>query len=376
MRSTTLSTEGDLWGASTISKSVVQKRVALWLAIAIMVAGAAYWLHQRATHVYSDDARIASNMIEVSAKLAGQVIAFPVREGDTLTVGDLIAQIDDREARLVLAELNAELMGRQALYEKVEAQVVRVDQQTGGHLQSQQSQLQRALAELSSAKSDLEYRQSEWQRSQSLLERKIIPRQAWENSRNALHQAEQHLQGAEAQVESAKAGVIEAEGGQTELTVLAQELRVLSYDKERNIAQISRQKVVIENRRITAPTAGTVDQVFVDEGEYVVPGQRLALMHNPARVWVDANIKETEVRHLKKGDAVAISVDAYPDKDFHGEITRIGDTATSQFSLLPNSNPSGNFTKVTQRIQIEISIEQGKEWLRPGMMVEVAIKID
>jgi len=73
---------------------------------------------------------------------------------------------------------------------------------------------------------------------------------------------------------------------------------------------------------------------------------------------------------------VAISVDAYPDMDFHGEITRIGDTATSQFSLLPSTNPSGNFTKVTQRIQIEISIEQDRGWLRPGMMVEVAIDIE
>ena len=111
-------------------------------------------------------------------------------------------------------------------------------------------------------------------------------------------------------------------------------------------------------------------------GEYVVPGQRLALMHNPAKVWVAANIKETEVRHLKEGNIVAISVDAYSGKDFHGEITRIGDTATSQFSLLPSTNSSGSFTKVTQRIQVEISIEQGKEWLRPGMMVEVAIEID
>jgi len=352
------------------------KKAAPWFAVAVLAVAAAYWLQQRATHVYSDDARIASDMIEVSAKLAGQITEFPVREGNTLVPGELIAQIDDREARLVLEELNAELMGRQAVYEKVEAQVQRVDQQTGGHLQSQRSQLQRALAELASAESDLQFRQAEWERSESLLERQIIPRQAWENSRNALQQAEQQLQGAQAQVESARAGVVEAEAGQTELAVLAKELRAISYQQERNSAQISRQKVVIENLRITASSAGIVDQVFVDEGEYVVPGQRLALMHNPAKVWVDANIKETEVRHLETGDTVAISVDAYPDRDFHGEITRIGDTATSQFSLLPSTNPSGNFTKVTQRIQIEISIEQGQEWLRPGMMVEVAIEID
>ncbi len=363
-------------GTNTISDSAKKKHLALWLAVGLLIAGGAYWLQQRATHVYSDDARIASDMIEVSAKLAGQIVEFPVREGDTLVAGDLIAQIDDREARLVLEELKAQLSGRKAVYKKVEAQVLRVDQQTGGHLQSQQSQLQRALAELASAKSDLEYRQSEWQRSQSLLEKNIIPRQAWENTRNAMQQAQQHLQGAEAQVSSARAGVVEAEAGQTELAVLAQELRAVSYEKDRNIAQISRQQVVIENLRITAPTKGIVDQVFVDKGEYVVPGQRLVLMHNPAKVWVDANIKETEVRHLKEGYTVAISVDAYPDKDFHGEITRIGDTATSQFSLLPSTNPSGNFTKVTQRIQVEVSIEQDKEWLRPGMMVEVAIEID
>lgn len=363
-------------GTNTISKSNWQKRLALWLAIILLGVSAAYWLQQRATHVYSDDARIAANMIEISAKLAGQVTQFPTREGATLTTGDLIAQVDDREARLVLEELKAELSSRQATYEKVEAQVLRVDQQTGGHLQSQQSQLQRALAQLASSKSDLDYRRLESKRSQSLLDRNIIPRQAWENTRNALQQAEQHLQGAEAQVDSAKAAVIEAEAGQTELTVLAKELRAISYEKERNEAQISRQKVVIENLRITAPAPGIVDQVFVDQGEYVVPGQRLAMVHNPARVWVDANIKETEVRHLALGNTVDISVDAYPDKDFHGEITRIGDTATSQFSLLPSTNPSGNFTKVTQRIQIEISIEQDEEWLRPGMMVEVAIEID
>ena len=193
-------------------------------------------------------------MIEVSAKLAGQVINFPVREGNTLAAGDLIAQIDDREARLVLRELKAELMGRQALYKKVEAQVKRVDQQTGGHLQAVLSQLQRARAELVSAESNLQFKRAEWQRAQSLLEKQIIPRQSWENSRNAMQQAEQQLHGAQAQVDSAKAAVVEAEAGQTELAVLAQELRAISYDKERNSAQIARQNVVIENLRITAPT--------------------------------------------------------------------------------------------------------------------------
>ncbi|MBT4521025.1 MAG: HlyD family secretion protein [Halieaceae bacterium] len=352
------------------------KQIVLWCtAIALSIVGA-FWVQQRAAHVYSDDARIAAHMIEVSAKIAGQVIAFPVREGDSLNTSDVIAQIDDREARLVLDELNAQLMGRQSVYEKVEAQVERVDLQTGGHMQAKLSQLLAVQAELASAKADLEFRQAEWERSESLLKRKIISRQSWENTRNARQRAEQQFQRVEAGVASAEAAVVEAEADQTELAVLAKELRAQIFDKQRIAAQITRQEIVIENLRIRAPSAGIVDQVYADLGEYVVPGQRLILMHNPAKVWIKANIKETEVRHLRKGNRVGISVDAYPDMDFYGQVTRIGNTATSQFSLLPSANPSGNFTKVTQRIPIEISIEQSGNLLRPGMMVEVAIEID
>ena len=106
-----------------------------------------------------------------------------------------------------------------------------------------------------------------------------------------------------------------------------------------------------------------------------MPGQRIALIHNPDEVWVKANIKETEIRHLALGQSVDITVDAYPGEAFAGEIVRIGNAATSQFALLPNTNPSGNFTKVTQRLPVKISVSQQGEKLKPGMMVEVAIDI-
>ena len=99
------------------------------------------------------------------------------------------------------------------------------------------------------------------------------------------------------------------------------------------------------------------------------------MIHDPRKVWVIANVKETEIRHVKLGAHVDVTVDAYPGEKFDGKVSRIGNAATSQFALLPNPNPSGNFTKITQRIEVKVDVEQRDNMLRPGMMVELAIDI-
>ena len=75
----------------------------------------------------------------------------------------------------------------------------------------------------------------------------------------------------------------------------------------------------------------------------MTPGQRLAIMHDPSRVWIDANVKETEVRKLKIGQPVDVGIDADPDEKFKGTVEMIGNSTTSEFALLPTSNPSGQF---------------------------------
>jgi membrane fusion protein (multidrug efflux system) len=114
-----------------------------------------------------------------------------------------------------------------------------------------------------------------------------------------------------------------------------------------------------------------VDQTFIDEGEYVTPGQRLLMIHDPERVRVEANVKETNIRFFRPGKKVAITVDALPGRRFEGTVTRVGQAATSEFALLPNPNPSGNFTKITQRLPVRIAVRQEGGELKPGMMVEV-----
>ena len=86
-------------------------------------------------------------------------------------------------------------------------------------------------------------------------------------------------------------------------------------------------------------------------------------------------MKETDIRKVKIGQTVDVTVDAFPDKKFAGKVTAIGNAATSEFALLPTPNPSGNFTKITQRLRVRVAIEQEQKLLRPGMMVEVYIDV-
>ena len=342
---------------------------------ALVALALAWWLHQRWTHVYTEDARITTHLIELSTKAAGQVVAFDIAQGDRLAKSDLVAQIDDRTARLDLQELEASLQALNSSHERIEAQIDMVDRETGGKLGAAKSRLDAALATRASAESDLQFKKSEFERTESLRARQIISQQQWENARNAWQQSDQFAQRSAAEAESARAMVAEAQGSQGQIQVLTSELRGLEHDGERIRASIAKQRVMIEDLRLTSPGAGIVDQTFVHNGEYLVPGQRVLLMHDPADIWIDANVKETEIRHVQPGDEVEIRVDAYPDRHFTGTVERVGNAATSQFSLLPNTNPSGNFTKVTQRLPVRISIAQDEELLRPGMMVEVAIAI-
>jgi len=157
--------------------------------------------------------------------------------------------------------------------------------------------------------------------------------------------------------------------------VLDEEGQVLRQRVEQLRAKFERQKIDLRDRTIKSRIEGVVDKVFVDVGEYVTPAQRLAIIHDPKTIWVEANIKETDVRKLKIGQSVEISVDAFPDLDITGTVDAIGNSTTSEFALLPTPNPSGNFTKITQRLPVRIKVDQEEGLLRPGMMVEVNIDI-
>jgi membrane fusion protein (multidrug efflux system) len=346
-----------------------------WSAAAVAALAVGLFFLERMNHVYVSDARIGASMISVSSRVPGWVAEFRASTADRVEAGDLLVSIDSRKARLELAELEARLHEIEAQRETAKARLEMVDRQTRSECEARRSRLAAASAALAQAASAVELSRRDFERAESLLERNVMPRQKWDELRTAHERALQEHEKARANVGAAEAAVLEAEAGRQQIEVLEAELARLSHLEDQMRAKQRQRELTVQDHDIRSPIRGVVDRTFANEGEFVSPGQRLLMIHDPDDVWVDSNVRETEIRHLELGLPATVAVDAYPGREFRGEIIRIGDAATSEFALLPNPNPSGNFTKITQRIPVRIAVAQSDGMLRPGMMVEVDIDI-
>jgi len=328
---------------------------------------------ERLAYLHEEDARIRADMITVSSRSAGWVTRVAASEGEMVDKGTTLVILDDRDAKLVLEELTAQLEAVGAEKARLRAEQELVRKQTDSHLQSERSALVAARVTVSSLKPQLDLAKRDLERTRRLYDQKVASRRQLDQSETQLQRIEREHRIAVANLQGAEAQVKEAEAERAQLDVLAGELAVLGKREAEIGAKIGRQRLDLEDRTIKSPAKGVVDRTFIEIGEYVTPGQRLMLVHDPDRIWIEANVKETEVRRLVVGQPVLVTVDAYPDESFTGKVEKIGNTATSAFALLPSPNPSGNFTKITQRLPIRIAIDQRQGRLRPGMMVEIKI---
>jgi len=130
--------------------------------------------------------------------------------------------------------------------------------------------------------------------------------------------------------------------------------------------------------RITAPEKGIVSERKVRPGQLVSPGtQVISLIQTGA--WIEANYKETQVRHIQTGDPAEIRVDAFPGVAFKGRVDQVSPASGSQFALLPPDNATGNFTKIVQRVPVKIVLDPGQPdsaKLRPGLSVITIVRTD
>lgn len=354
------------------------KAIRLALLAILVIAGFAAlgaWLAHRWTHVEVDDARIAADVIAVGSQAAGRVTKIAVIAGDRVAKGDLLASLESEQAELQLKEIDADIARTAAEQSRLRAQQAMVRNQIDSRRTAARAQLEASEAEHSAAEADLATVKNDYERMGSLRRVGMISLQGFEAARGRFLTAQQQERRSAAGVRAARAAisVIEAEAAET--NVIERQIAGLEAQKNAFTARRGQQLVDLGHREIRAAFDGVVDATFVDAGEYVAPGSRLLMYHDPRKVWVDANVKETDFAKLKLHAPAKVSVDAYAGRTFKGEVARLGEATTSQFALLPSPNPSGNFTKVTQRLPVRIAIEQDAELLRPGMMVEVEIDV-
>lgn len=342
------------------------------VAIAAIVFGAREVI-SRMTHVYEYDARVVTDHVTISSRVDGVLRDLKVDTGDKVTAGAALAQMDDRVPALELRALQAELAALQTERSQYVARSSMVTQQTDSRYKTRLTSIRAERARRGALAAELRLARQELKRFQSLFEKRVIPRSRLDRAESEVARLASDVRRADAEIASSRGQAQEAQADKAELSVIEQEAALIDFKEAMLRARIARHEALLSYRTIQAPRSGIVDRVFVEEGEFLGEGRRVLMLHDPENTWVEANIKETQVRRLKVGQRVAIDVDAYPDEKFVGRVAKIGAAATSSFALLPTPNPSGNFTKVTQRIPVKITFEQRPRPLAPGMMVEVEI---
>lgn len=349
----------------------------LVLVVGLVVAGLVIWpwLAHRWSHVAINDSRIAANLVTVGSEVSGRVVSIDVIAGDQVKKGDLLASIDSETARLELSALDAQIEGVNAQQAQLQAQQDMVRTQVAAKLAAGEAQLTAAEANHRASQASLTNASSRFERVNRLASSKVTSEQTLEEAQATLSTATEQEKSSAAAIMTARANLDVARSEEAQIAVLDRQIAVLESQKAALVAQRGQKEVDLGRREIRAQFDGVIDSTFIEAGEYVGPGTRLLIYHDPNVIWIDANVKETDFGRVKLGAPAAVTVDAYPQLKVSGKVTRVGEAATSQFALLPSPNPSGNFTKITQRLPIRIEIDQQEGLLRPGMMVEVSVDV-
>lgn len=360
----------------TPKKKFSRRRLGVTAGIVLLVLALIFgWLHLRAGRVFTNDARVAAHVVAVSSEVSGRIVDLQVRPGQRVRAGQLLARIDPSDSRLALERIDAEIARIEAQQSQLRAQQASVRSRVEDQLDVSSAGVSQAQADALAREAELAAARSAFERSKTLLERGLVAQSRFDEDQARLRAAEQNALRAQAQITGARAQMGVTRTGGDEVEVLQAQIAALEAQKEGLLAQRGQQSLDLGRREIRAAFDGVIDQTFVDPGEFVAAGTRLLMYHDPSEIWIDVNIKETDIRKVSVGAPVRVKVDAYPGQVFEARVSEVGGAATSQFALLPNPNPSGNFTKVTQRIPVRLEITQEDGRLRPGMMVEATINV-
>ncbi|WP_119419152.1 HlyD family secretion protein [Desertibaculum subflavum] len=345
---------------------------------ALLLAAAAYGGYQvylRFTHVSEYDARVTGDVVTMSSRVDGWVVEMAALEGMTVEAGQVVARIDDRIARLRVEALKAEIAAVQAERRRLQAERQRVDNMIAAKAKTKASGVQMSEAARTALDADIQLARQELERARVLSQRGVVTDKQLETAHANMLRLESNRKRLDAERLQAEASLNEALAERDQLDVIDRQISAQDPAEASLRAQLAQLELAAADYTIRSPVPAIIDRTFVEPGEFVQAGQRILILHNPKELWVEANIKETQLRKLKLGQEVHITVDAFPDDRFMGKVTRIGSAATSRFALLPTPNPSGNFTKITQRVPVKVQFTEMPRQLSPGMMVEVDIDI-
>ncbi len=303
--------------------------------VVLMAIGCGIFIHDALNYQSTDDAYVETTTVQVAPRVSGQITNVYITDNQPVTEGMLVAQIDD-------ADYKVKYEGAKAKYEKV--------------LLNQKN----AKAIYTAAQTKIDVAKKDLDRYTNLYAQGAVSKQTLDNAQAAYDAAQANLT-------------------QAEQSLLSQSNdKVADTDLKSAKADMDKAALDLSYTKIYAPQSGTVSSRRVEKGMYVNVGSPLFVIV-PHNVWVVANFKENQLRHMKPGQPVDIKIDTYPDKVFKGKVDSIQRASGAKSSLFPPENAVGSFVKIVQRIPVKIvfdeKIDPNEYNIIPGMSVVPKVRV-
>jgi len=344
----------DVAAAKPGKRKFMMMGVLALLALAAIGYGV-YFVFVGRFYISTDDAYVRANNTTLGARVSGHVAAILPRDNSIVRAGDVIFRIDDGDYRIAVESARSKIATQQATIDRIGRQVTALE-----------SAAEQAKAQLASADAALKRAGLDFDRQQTLNTKGFASRAAFEVSEAGRDQSLAAVKSAQAAFDAARDNVEVTKAQQAEARAQLAELQTTLAKAERDLAFTS----------VRAPVDGTFSNRIVNTGDFIQAGQRLGNVVPLNDVFIDANYKETQLKRIRPGQPVKISVDAYGHRKFAGVVDSISPAAGSVFTLLPPDNATGNFTKIVQRLPVRIRVPKDvakQNLLRAGMSVHTTV---
>ena len=337
--------------------------IILGVVVIIMVIVALVWWFMTKDQINTDDAFTEGDAVTIAPKISGYVTNLAVKDNQLVKKGQLLVQIDPRDATAQRDQAQAQLGVAVSQLHQAQVQYDLSKVQYPAQLAQAQAQQARAEANLLNATADF--------RRQRGVDPRATSQQNIDTASAQLRSAKADLENAKAQVQVA--AQVELQIRQAETNVEARQQQV-----EQAKAQLETANLNLSYADVRAPYDGYVTMRNVQLGTLVQAGSSLFSIVSP-NIWIAANFKESQLERMRPGNKVVIKIDAYPDIELHGHVDSVQQGTGSRFSAFPAENATGNYVKIVQRVPVKIVIDSGLDPKQPlplGLSVDPTVTVE
>jgi membrane fusion protein (multidrug efflux system) len=324
-------------------------RWALFALLPFALIAGAYWYVTGGQVMSTDDAYVEADTVGISTDVAGIVRDIDVTDNQHVDPGQVLYSLDPRQFQIALDNAKANLA------------------QTALTIDSMKADYTRMLSDTAAQQAQVDLDQVTYDRYAALVHSDTISKANYDQVRFTLELDKNKLESLRQQAAVQLARL----AGNPNIPV-TQHPQYLQAK-----AQVDEAQRQLDHTVVKAPFAGIVTNVpSIAPGKYLAASTTAFYLVNTDQVWVEATPKETELTYVRPGQPVTVTVDAYPDAQWHGTVASVSPAAAQQFSLLPAQNPSGNWVKVVQRIAMRVRVDASDKKLPPlraGMSVEADV---